>query len=81
MKLHNLKIKALGIALMALLPAAQAFVIMGQPNAGEAAVWNYTDDLGAPAPGRCTESGIGGCDRQSGFLTVQNHTCRASSRS
>ncbi|SVC32826.1 uncharacterized protein METZ01_LOCUS285680, partial [marine metagenome] len=34
--------------LMTLLPAAQAFVLMGQPNANEVAAWNYTDDLGAP---------------------------------
>ena len=28
--------------------SAQAFVLMGQPNANEVAAWNYTDDLGAP---------------------------------
>ena len=38
----------MGMALMALLPAAQAFVMMGTPDANEAAGFNYTDEFGAP---------------------------------
>ncbi len=48
MKLAKWKARVVGVALMAIMPAAQAFVMMGPANANEVAAWNYTDDLGAP---------------------------------
>jgi len=49
MKKSKIILLALGLAFMALLPSAKAFVLMGPLNPNETgSAWNYTDDLGAP---------------------------------
>ena len=51
MKLDNLRVKTLGLALLTLVKSAQAFVIMGELNpneAGNLAGYNYTDQMGGP---------------------------------